>query len=116
MVNMGLADTAKYVHKSSLDCALGILTSDEFAEKGEHVVRGGSVLSGVIGPAKKRYLRSDLEKVVVDSVSALRIWGDERYIREMEEKYAVDLDKSMLRVVLTECGKASLQEYEKGDG
>ncbi len=112
---MGLVDTAKYMHKSSLDCVLGILTSDEFAEKGEHIVRGRSILSSVVGPAKKRYLRTDLQKIVVDSVSALRIWGDEEYIREMEEKYAVDLDESMLRVVLTECGKQSFQEYEKRD-
>lgn len=112
---MSLVDTARYMHKSSLDCALNILTSDEFAETGEHIVRSRSILSGVIGAGKKRYLRSDLQKVIVDSVNALRIWGEEQYIKEMEEKYAVDLDDSMLRVVLKEYGKQSSQEYEKRD-
>jgi transposase len=110
---MSLVDTAKYMHKSSLDCALGILTSDEFAEKGEHVIRGRSVLSGVTGPGKKKYLRSDLQKVVIDSVYALRIWGEMEYVKSMEEKYGVDLDESMLRVVLKELKKESPPEYEK---
>ena len=110
---MSLVDTAKYMHKSSLDCALGILTSDEFAEKGEHVVRGRSVLSGITGPSKKKYLRGDLQKVVVDSVYALRTWGETKYLKEMEEKYGVDLDESMLRVVLKELKKEPAQEYEK---
>lgn len=110
---MSLVDTARYMHKSSLDCALGILTSDEFAEKGEHVVRGKSILSGIANPQKKKYLRADLQKIVVDSVYALRIWGEQEYIREMEDKYGVDLDESMLRVVFKELKKEAPPEYEK---
>jgi hypothetical protein len=110
---MSLVDTAKYMHKSSLDCALNILTSDEFAEKGEHIVRGRNVLSGIVGQNKKKYQRSDLQKAIVDSVYALRIWGEAEYIKEMEEKYSVDLDESMLRVVLKEFKKEQPPEYEK---
>jgi len=78
--------------KANLRNALSILTSKEFKEKGEFNLKDKDTITRIFaGTEKDKYTEEYLMGVINQHVKGLRHYKKFDYLKEMEDKFNVDL-------------------------